>query len=85
MARAKIADPTVRELAQQIWSLEDQLDGAQEGSDVAELERLLSEHRQKLAAALTKQDERIAKHHPKVQALLDATDAQNAKTASERP
>ena len=85
MPRAKIADPALRELVQQVWSLEDQLDGADAGQDTAETERLLSEHRDKLAAALARQDERIAKHHPKLQALLDATAAQNAKTAAERP
>ena len=78
--RKTFADPAVRELAQQCWSLEDQLDGAEEGSDVAELERLLNEHRGQLSEAMTKQDEGMAKHHPKIRAVMAAAEAETAKS-----
>ena len=77
--RKGYADQPTRDLVQQVWSLEDQLDGATEGQDTAELERLLGEHRGKLRDALMKHDERLARHHPKVQALMDAAAAENAK------
>ena len=64
MSSKGYANPAVRELTQQCWSLEDQLDGAQEGTDVAELERLLNEHRAQLADALGKQDEGAGKAPP---------------------
>lgn len=81
--RKTYGDPAVRELTQQVWSLEDQLDGAQEGSDVAELERLLNEHRSQLSDALGKQDEGLAKHHPKIQAIMAGAERETAKSRAE--